>query len=345
MIKLNPDGKHNRRCPCEDCVTKRATRKLRASLPQDGSVCLGTTRCKCPDCTQKRKDYSKSYNQENKQILREKTIERNKPRQEEIAAYQKQYYQENKERLNEHAKVFREVHKDRISEQRAGYREQNRDILNDRQKDYYQNNRESRLEYAKHFRDEKMHPDYRIWDGIIQRCDNPNSHNYKYYGGRGISYDPKWRTFSGFHEDMGRRPEPSHLHSIERLNVNGNYTKDNCCWLPLRDQQKNTRRSVANKLSTPDDSAMYLNGELTTLKTFADHHNLPIEVARYRYCQHPMNADWVLNADYDNRYYHYRGYNFNLAELVLLSNVKYSTLFGRLRTLGWTVEQALGGED
>lgn len=42
---------------------------------------------------------------------------------------------------------------------------------------------------------------YRVWDGIIQRCCNPNAKNYRNYGGRGIRICNEWReNFSAFEE-------------------------------------------------------------------------------------------------------------------------------------------------
>lgn len=80
---------------------------------------------------------------------------------------------------------------------------------------------------------------YRIWKGMIQRCENPNNERYDCYGGRGIQVCKRWHKFENFLEDMGECPYPNY--SIERVNVNGNYEPDNCTWIPLADQWKNKR--------------------------------------------------------------------------------------------------------
>lgn len=82
-------------------------------------------------------------------------------------------------------------------------------------------------------------PTYKAWYDILYRCQNPNASCYGYYGGRGIRVCAKWQHFEGFLEDMGRRP--SAKHSIERIDVNGHYTKENCCWLLIKLQQLNRR--------------------------------------------------------------------------------------------------------
>lgn len=89
-------------------------------------------------------------------------------------------------------------------------------------------------------RDYKTDPTYKTWNGMKDRCTNPNNPRYKDYGGRGITYDPRWAVFDNFLKDMGERPEGT---TLDRINNNGGYYKANCQWLPKELQQRNTRRS------------------------------------------------------------------------------------------------------
>ena len=84
------------------------------------------------------------------------------------------------------------------------------------------------------------HPNYAIWAGMKARCKDQNSKNY---GELGISYDPRWEHFASFCEDMGLRP--SKQHTLDRVDNNGNYTKDNCRWA-TRTQQCLNRRMFSN---------------------------------------------------------------------------------------------------
>lgn len=83
-------------------------------------------------------------------------------------------------------------------------------------------------------------PTWKVWAGIIKRCTQSNCAAYPCYGGRGIKVYDRWRDFAAFYEDMGERP---HGLTIERKDVNGDYCKDNCEWIPMARQALNTRRT------------------------------------------------------------------------------------------------------
>ena len=86
----------------------------------------------------------------------------------------------------------------------------------------------------------KTDPTYKTWNGMKQRCLNPNNPRFDSYGGRGIGIEPKWLEFAGFLADMGERPAGL---TLERVDNNGDYCKANCCWIPPGKQQRNARRS------------------------------------------------------------------------------------------------------
>lgn len=82
--------------------------------------------------------------------------------------------------------------------------------------------------------------EYLAWLSMKNRCLNDSHQNYKNYGGRGIKVCDKWRNdFDAFLKDMGEAP--SKKHSIDRIDVNGNYEPKNCKWSTPGEQARNKR--------------------------------------------------------------------------------------------------------
>jgi len=83
-------------------------------------------------------------------------------------------------------------------------------------------------------------PEYASWEHMKDRCYNQNCNRYYLYGGRGIKVCERWRnSYVAFLKDMGRKP--SHIHSIDRLDTNGNYEPSNCKWSTPKEQANNRR--------------------------------------------------------------------------------------------------------
>lgn len=85
-------------------------------------------------------------------------------------------------------------------------------------------------------------PEYDAWINMKSRCLNPNRPDFASYGGRGIRIDPRWiESFQAFRSDLG--PRPTSGHSLERVDVNGNYEPGNVIWATKKTQARNTRAS------------------------------------------------------------------------------------------------------
>lgn len=83
-----------------------------------------------------------------------------------------------------------------------------------------------------------------IWAGMKQRCYNPNNKAYKNYGGRGIRICEEWHEFKNFLKwatETGYYDNNERKCTIERIDVNENYCPENCKWISIEDQWKNTR--------------------------------------------------------------------------------------------------------
>lgn len=83
-------------------------------------------------------------------------------------------------------------------------------------------------------------PEYNAWHSMKGRCERPSYHHFKDYGGRGIRVCERWlHDFPAFLADMG--PRPSATHSLDRIDVNGNYEPGNCRWATPEEQASNKR--------------------------------------------------------------------------------------------------------
>ncbi len=88
---------------------------------------------------------------------------------------------------------------------------------------------------------------YNIWSGLKNRCECVHNTAYKYYGGRGITYAKEWKLFENFFRDM--KDGYSDDLSIDRIDVNGNYCKENCRWATDKEQANNKRNTGGMKNS------------------------------------------------------------------------------------------------
>lgn len=91
------------------------------------------------------------------------------------------------------------------------------------------------------------HKLYIVWNNMIKRCTDKNNKAYKNYGGRGITVCERWLDVNNFIEDM----YPSHKDglSIDRIDNNKGYSKDNCRWVNKNIQSRNTRKIMSTNNS------------------------------------------------------------------------------------------------
>ena len=90
---------------------------------------------------------------------------------------------------------------------------------------------------------------YKVYNNMVNRCNNENSKGYENYGGRGITVCDRWmepapQGFLNFLEDMGDCPTGM---SLDRVDVDKGYSKENCRWADATTQAYNQRKSRVNK--------------------------------------------------------------------------------------------------
>jgi len=80
---------------------------------------------------------------------------------------------------------------------------------------------------------------YHIWISMRERCNNANNKQFKDYGGRGIKVCKEWDDVEVFCKDMGERP--SIRHTLDRIDNDKGYNKENCRWATYEQQARNKR--------------------------------------------------------------------------------------------------------
>ena len=113
---------------------------------------------------------------------------------------------------------------------------------------------------------------HRIWKGMKDRCNNTNHKDYHLYGARGIKVCQAWNDdYSSFMQWAYANGYNDCL-SIDRINNDGDYEPDNCCWADNVTQGNNRR---TNRL-------IEIGGETHTMKEWANITGISYDIIKYR---------------------------------------------------------------
>lgn len=134
--------------------------------------------------------------------------------------------------------------------------------------------------------------EWSIWHGIKKRCLCKTDRVYHRYGGRGVGICKEWaESFQKFYEDMGPRP---HGKTIDRIDNNLGYSKENCRWVDWKTQQRNRR---SNHLIT-------FNGETKCLIEWAEQFGIRKDTLRRRLCVYKWPLEEALKTPTQKRTSH-----------------------------------------
>lgn len=124
---------------------------------------------------------------------------------------------------------------------------------------------------------------YKIWSGMISRCYNSKVENYSSYGGRGICVSDEWkRSFETFYNDMNGSYK-EHL-ELDRVDVNGNYCKENCRWVTTKENARNKRNTLY----------LTIDGHTKPLCQWAEESNVNYYRAHERFYKTSFNGSQIL---------------------------------------------------
>lgn len=175
---------------------------------------------------------------------------------------------------------------------------------------------------------------YRTWTGMLARCRNPEDPGWRDYGGRGIRVCARWLRFENFLADMGRRPRGR---TLDRCDVNGNYTPRNCCWATAKQQNRNTRR---NRLLT-------FRGKTLSLAEWVERLGLSEALVRQRIRKGWSAAAALTAPRYSKNSRHrlitYRGRTMHLSAWATELGVCAGTLSYRISA--WPLKRALAPQE
>lgn len=139
-------------------------------------------------------------------------------------------------------------------------------------------------------------PWYNSYRSMMDRCYRKNAANYPNYGGRGISVCDEWLDI----ENFALWCESSNYNvgmTIERINVNGNYSPRNCRWASRKEQANNRRNTVY----------VTIDGVTKTLSQWADFVGISRSTIRDRYFCHGVRGVMLLHRAENTRFK--KGYN------------------------------------
>lgn len=135
---------------------------------------------------------------------------------------------------------------------------------------------------------------YNIWQGMNDRCFNPNCQSYENYGGRGITVCPEWQgeqgllNFVNWSKRNGYREDLT----IDRINVNGNYEPSNCRWADWITQANNRRPS--SEWKKRKQNVLTIDGLTKPIKEWYIFYNTSEPAVRYRMNKLGMTLEQAL---------------------------------------------------
>lgn len=181
---------------------------------------------------------------------------------------------------------------------------------------------------------------YKSWESMLARCFSEKSASYKDYGQRGITVCDKWNpakggSFCNFLSDMGERPKGM---TLERIDVNKNYTPDNCKWATMKEQASNRRNTFM----------LAFMGKTQSFMAWAEETGIPYATLKKRICAYGWSAERALTTSNTTKkqskssdvIVSFNGESLCLSEWARKYDISATTIRNRLRA-GWSAEKAI----
>ena len=172
--------------------------------------------------------------------------------------------------------------------------------------------------------------EYKIWKAIKNRTTNPNRVDADHYFNKGITCSIEWFvSFEQFLWDMGLSPDKSY--SIDRINNDLGYSKDNCRWATRKEQSSN--RGEFNLLFT-------YNGVTKVLKAWAEEFGIKYTTLYARIVRDNIPFEEAITYSHTIMR-ELNGEKKTLKEWCSIYNIEYDVVQNRISKHKWSLEEAL----
>jgi hypothetical protein len=172
---------------------------------------------------------------------------------------------------------------------------------------------------------------------MIARCYNKESNGYDNYGGRGIVVCDEWKnsydSFKAWALSVGYDEGANAFDcTIERIDVNGNYCPENCCWKNIKEQANNKRTN----------HIVEYNGEKHTLSEWSEILSIPYTTLQSRICTYKWDVEKAFTTP-SKKYptYTFNGETHTIAEWSSIIGISRNTLSDRIYKYHWDIGKAL----
>jgi hypothetical protein len=182
---------------------------------------------------------------------------------------------------------------------------------------------------------------YRVWRGMITRCENPNSDYYYSYGGRGIKVCPEWRhdflsfrkwSLSNGYDENAKFSECT----LDRIDNDGDYEPSNCRWVSMKEQSKNRRVTVFVEIESVYKPLVDLSEEFGV-----NYGTLRSRIARGVKTKEELLAPPKDIRHTTSKYITFNGVTLDQAGWARKIGITPTSLSRRLKNPNWTLEMAL----